>query len=324
MLRHRRGGATVPSPGEVRSRELPQSVERLVDRYEAIFDSRDRYMWGWLDAVLPEFRLDSVPERYRTLADEGRLLVCVYVTALNDLSDRRADDTAFEAAARIPLEGPPEPGSPIDEPGVQLAASAWMTLRERLDDAPNADRYLPRLRENLAATARAQRHSAHIAAHPGDADYEECLTAQSPTMGMDALATVDLICSPGFDPTDEPELRAAIRAIEPLGRIGNWLTTWERELAEGDLANGVVVRAVEENVVSPSDVVRARLDPRVRSAFADRIREANVERLIARDRERRYRYASNRGWEADSVDLDAYVEAMTTVWDFHKASYGYK
>lgn len=32
------------------------------------------------------------------------------------------------------------------------------------------------------------------------------------------------------------------------------------ELVEGDLANGVVVRAVEEDAVSPADVVRVRLD----------------------------------------------------------------
>lgn len=281
-------------------------------------------MWGWLDAVLPEFQLDCVPPRYREVAHEGRLLVSVYVTALNDLSDRRSDRTAFEAAARIPVEGPPDPGSPADEPAVRVAADAWETLVDRLADAPNFEYYRATLRGALEDSATAQRHSVGVADDPGSATYEECLTAQSSTMCMDALATVDLICSPGFDPTDETELREAIRLVEPLGRIGNWLTTWERELAEGDLANGVVVRAVEGGAVSPSDVTRARTNPEFRPTFAEQIREAGVERAIDRDRERRYRRATERTWEASSVDLDAFVRAMGTVWSFHEASRGHK
>ena len=324
MSSHRRGGTTAPSPEDLRTRTVPHTVERFVDRYETAFGCRDRYMWGWLDAVLPHFQLDSVPAEYTDLAHEGRLLVSVYVTALNDLSDRRSDYTAFEAAAAIPFEGPPERGSPTDEPAVRLAADAWDTLLDRLRDAPNFEYYCATLRENLADSADAQRHSVQVADKPVKADYGECLTAQSSTMCMDALATVDLICSPEFDPNDEPELREAIEMVEPLGRIGNWLTTWERELGEGDFANGVVIRAIEEDAVSPSDVIRARNDPGFRPLFADAIREAGIERQIDREREARFKGACDRKWEAESVDLNRFVWAMETVWSYHEASYGYK
>lgn len=46
--------------------------------------------------------------------------------------------------------------------------------------------------------------------------------------------------------------------------------------------------------------------------------------MIDPDRERRYRRASNRSREADSVDLDASVEAMMTIWNSDKASYGHE
>ncbi|ESP90073.1 hypothetical protein [Candidatus Halobonum tyrrellensis] len=324
MSSHRRGGTTAPAPDDLRARSLPPVVERLVEDYRSAFACRDRYMWGWLDAVLPEFRLDSVPGRYEDVADEGRLLVSVYVTALNDLSDRRSDYTAFEAAARVPREGPPEPGSPADEPAVRVAADAWAALVDRLADAPNFEYYRATLHEALAGSAEAQRHSVAVADDPESADYDECLRAQSSTMCMDALATVDLICSPGVDPNDEPELREAIELVEPLGRIGNWLTTWERELSEGDLANGVVVRAVDDGVVSSSDVFRARDDPSYRPLFAERIREASVERTIGRERARRLERACEREWETTSIDLDGFVRAMETVWSYHEASAGHK
>ena len=322
--RRRGAAATIPKPDELRDRGLPRSVERLADQYEAVLGCRDRYIWGWLDVVLPAFELDCVPPRHRDLADEGRILVVLYVTAMNDLSDRREDQAAFEAAARVPTDGRPEVGDDSDEPAVRLAAAAWESILARLSDAPRFEEYRGRLERDLAATADAQRHAARTTAGPGCAGYEECLTRQSPTMCMDALATVDLMCSPGFDPADEPSLREAVRAVEPLGRIGNWLTTWERELAEGDLANGVVVRAVEEGAVTPADVERARTKPGFRPTFNDLIHESGVERDIDRDWEERYRRADGTAWDADSVDLDAYVAAMQTVREYHTASYGYK
>ncbi|ESP89339.1 terpene synthase family protein [Candidatus Halobonum tyrrellensis] len=326
MSSDRRGGAaaTIPEADELRDRDLPRSVERLVDIYDDALGCRDRYIWGWLDATLPTFGLDCVPPDRRELTNEGRLLVSLYVTILNDLSDRRDDHTAFEAAARVPADGRPETGSDADDPAVRLAAAAWETLLTRLSDAPRFEAYRETLEANLAATADAQRHTARTADDPTHADYEECLAEQSPTMCMDALATVDLICSPGFDPADEPAVREAVRAVEPLGRIGNWLTTWERELAEGDLANGVVVRAVESGAVSPAQVERARTDPEFRPTFRDLVHGSGVERAIGRDWRRRFRRANETDWDADSVDLDTYVAAMDTVRTHHDASHGYK
>ena len=308
--------------GRVDEGPLPASVERLVDRYDRIIPERGRYVWVWLAETLPTFRLSSVAPRHRRRADEGRLLVSVFVTALNDLSDRREGDTAFETAAGIP-EGRVDPAE-ANDPGVRLAGDAWDAVVGRLEGAPRFDAYLDSLRLSLRWTARGQRHAAWSAEHPAETTYEECLLEQSPTMCMDALATVDLMYSPTFDPREEAAVREAIGLAEPLGRIGNWLTTWERELEEGDLANGIVVKAVEDGAVSPEAVRRARVEPTVRPAFRRRVREAGVELAVDSDWRRRYDRALARDWDVETVDLDAFLAAMAGVRSRHEASRGRK
>lgn len=308
--------------GSVRERSLPASVERLVERYDRIVPERGRYVWTWLDETLPTFRLSSVAPDHRRRADEGRLLVSVYVTALNDLSDRREDQAAFETASGIPDGG--ADGAEADDPAVRLAGDAWDAVVDRLEGAPRFDTYLDALLLDLRSTARAQRHAAWSGEHPAKTTYEECLHEQASTMCMDALATVDLMCSPTFDPDEEWAVREAVGLAEPLGRIGNWLTTWERELAEGDLANGIVVKAVEDGVLTVEEVRRARAEPPERPAFRRRVRAGGVERAVTRDWQRRFDRAVAHQWNTRTVDLDAFLGSMVGVRHRHEASRGRK
>ncbi len=45
-----------------------------------------------------------------------------------------------------------------------------------------------------------------------------------------------------------------------MARIGNWITTWKRELKEGDLSSGVFAYAVSKNVVNSEELKKLNED----------------------------------------------------------------
>src|SRR5262249_53763192 len=63
-------------------------------------------------------------------------------------------------------------------------------------------------------------------------------------------STVDLMCSPKFDRRELGLLRDAIWHAQFMGRIGNLITTWERELGDGDYTSGIYARALSEGDVT--------------------------------------------------------------------------
>jgi hypothetical protein len=63
-------------------------------------------------------------------------------------------------------------------------------------------------------------------------------------------STVDLMCSPKFDRSELGRLRDAIWHAQFMGRIGNLVTTWERELGDGDYTSGIYARALAEGDVT--------------------------------------------------------------------------
>ena len=73
-------------------------------------------------------------------------------------------------------------------------------------------------------------------------------------MHMMSFATIDLMCSPEFQVEDLGQLREAVWHGQCMGRIGNLLSTWRREIVQRDFTSGVFARAVAEGDLTIGDL----------------------------------------------------------------------
>jgi hypothetical protein len=144
----------------------------------------------------------------------------------------------------------------------------------------------------------------------------------SHNMVMFPYADIDIMYSPAFEPTDLGVLRELIWDLQRMARIGNWLTTWEREIDEGDYTAGIVVYALQNGLITLEELEDA--GPEAKTTVADRIKTCQVETTFLAEWEHLHRKVQNRNLEAESVDLDAFVNGIETVMEHHQASEGYK
>jgi hypothetical protein len=68
-------------------------------------------------------------------------------------------------------------------------------------------------------------------------------------------STVDLMCSPSFNQHELGTLRDAVWHAQCMGRIGNLVTTWERELGDADYTSGVYARGVAQGDITIQDLL---------------------------------------------------------------------
>jgi hypothetical protein len=109
-----------------------------------------------------------------------------------------------------------------------------------------------------------------------------------------------------------------------MGRIGNWLSTWERELAEGDLHAGTVLQALAADAVDREDLERVGEDPGVRQQVVEAVQASDSEATLLERWEDHYRWIHRRTDDVESVDLDAFLSGMVEVFRYHRASRGLK
>jgi len=306
----------------IRQVTLPGRVGELADAYDRYFEERNRFLWQWIYSLFPSFTLSSVAEEHAAHVREQKTILTMYVTVLDDLVEHRGDRRTFEEACRLAcdsVDADPQRAA-VDAETFAFVERLWTEFEDGLSDAPRREEFADIFAYDFNQTADAMEYSALVSDNPCMANLTGATQYDSHNMVMFPYADVDLMYSPAFDPADLGAVRNTLWDLQEMARIGNWLTTWEREVVEGDFSAGIVVAAIEEGVVSPSEV-EATED---REPFVESIRSSGLENRFRRRWHRIYEDVQSRHRDAESVDLAALVAGMETVFEYHLATEGLK
>lgn len=312
---------------EVFEHELPPVLDDLLDDYLALDGARPRFMWQWVHRLAPENTLPCVRDEYADRVPVDKTLTILYVTLLDDVLEKRGDAATFHAAAAVPFEHRSVDRSrdDVDAEYVAFAERVWETLLDRLRQAPEYDTYEAMFRFDVKQAINAIEYSGLVIQRPSLAAMADLERYESHNMAMLAYADIDLMHSPPGVVAEFATLREAVWVAQRMARIGNWVSTWERELREGDLCTAVVVYALENGIVTEAELRDLDgSDDAAVDAVVERIRDHDVEAVFLR------RWADHRdrlveiGDDLTTMDLSPFVAGMDEVLRYHLASTGLK
>jgi hypothetical protein len=313
-----------PATGEFLDRiqrvTLPEPVGSLATEYATLFGDRDRFLWQWIYSLFPAFTLSSVPPEHAQQVRTQKTVLTMYVTVLDDLVEHREDLRTFEEARRFAYAPETVDGDDVavDDDQFAFIERLWETFEEGARRAPRYDEFADVFAYDIRQTTNAMHYSAVVNGHPRIANLDGARRYDAHNMAMFPYADVDLMYSPGFALADFGAVRDLLWDLQELARIGNWLTTWERELREGDYTSGIVVTALQDGVIEPAD-----LHGPVEDAVSA-IRDHGIEARFRARWEEQYGELRTREFDTESVDLGAMVDGMETVFEYHRASRGHK
>ena len=312
----------------VRTHALPERAIPLIEAYEETIGDRDRFLWKWAHHLFPKFTLSCVDPAHRAATRDAKLVGLIFVSVLDDIAEIQQDAATFEEAAKIPFahRSVNRDRDGVDREVLDFATVLWERFEPTLTESPRADEFGGIAEFDLEQTINSMRYS-----YVTNRDIEfvtgsELETYDAHNMMLYGFADVDLLYSPSFDRSEMGSLRRVVERAQRMVRIGNWITTWERELLEGDFTSGVVVYALENDIVTAEELAAIREDPETAAVedVVESIRGHGVEGVfLDRWRDELEQARSYQG-SVDSVDLASYLDGIETVMEYHLASRGLK
>jgi len=313
---------------EVRNHQLPEQTLSLVESYDAVVGDRDRFLWQWAHHLFPEFTLSSVAPEHAEQTRDTKLLGLLFVSVLDDIAEKHQDWATFDEAAKLPFEHQSvnyDRGG-VDSDVLAFASDVWDRFSAQLRAGPRAAAFDDVVQFDLKQVVNAMEYS-YLANQNLDAiTVSEVQTYDSHNMMLFGFADVDLTRSPAFDRSELSTLRRVVERAQRMVRIGNWVTTWEREVAEGDFTSGIVAHALEQGIVSADELRASREDggDHQVAATVRTIREHDVEDVFLRQWSRELAAAREFEGACDSVDVGSYLDGIETVMEYHLATRGLK
>lgn len=320
-------GAILNLPSAVLQREREAvAAARLTPEIEAWFQQysrvgrRARYAWQWCVHGAELTTLPCVLSRLRPHLCDTKVLSIMLCVLLDDVADEGDRREFLESLLQI-VERQTCPDldrfSPREREYAEVARRLSVEYERRIREYPCYHVFEDLLRYDLMQYFNTMRFSHLLNRHLTLLNSAEHDLYLPHAMHMMSFATLDLMCIPDFPLSELGRFREAMWYAQCMGRIGNLLSTWRREIEQGDFTSGVFARAVLNRDLTVEQLVAG--DP------------TEIEAAIERGRHEEYFY---RRWQfyrshfhdriaqIGSVDLSAVLDAHDRFFHMHLACRG--
>src|SRR6185295_5019331 len=130
----------------------------------------------------------------------------------------------------------------------------WEAFEQRLKASPSFAEYEALLTYDHQQILNTMNYSSMVNRLPAMLNVQEHNMYLPHNMQMMSFATMDLMNSPDVDRSELGKLREVVWHAQSMGRIGNLMSTWQREIADRDFTSGVFARAVLRGDLTVEDL----------------------------------------------------------------------
>jgi transketolase C-terminal domain/subunit len=313
------GGADIHL--QVLAQQFSPFIERWVRDYARV-GTRDVYLWRWCLHGLKLTTLSCVAPELRQQLCDTKLLAVMYGVMLDDIADQAGHDDFLAALTKIIAGSPARDFSEFSERQqayARFTGDLWDMFQNRLQAAPFYREYSELLDYDHRQILNTFAYSCMVNQHPSLMNVQEHDMYLPHNMQMMSFATMDLMCSPDFDREELGKLREVTWHAQSMGRIGNLVSTWQREIADRDFTSGVFARALSRGDLTAEDLRSA--SPEFIEAA---VRRGEHEQFFLRKWEAHRQCIQSLAAGIHSIDVDQLLCALDQLIRMELSSRGLK
>jgi len=255
--------------------------QKWVDEYSGV-GKRDIYLWRWTAHAVEWLTLSCVAPEWRSSVCDTKFLAAMFNVLLDDIVDERRDPSAMVDLLSLMGESSKSDVGRLGHYG-EFVVRVWEEIQCRVREYPREPEFRRLLSYDFRQLCNQIDYSGLLHRHPYLINQTEHDLYSPHGMMVACTATLDLTCSPSFRNEDLGTLREAVWHANSMARIGNLVTTWQREIGHDDFSSGVFARAVSLGRLQADELSSAN-----RPAIEAAISEAGIEQEFA-DRWRLHR-----------------------------------
>lgn len=305
----------------VLNKTLSPRLEYWASRYSQV-GHRNMYLWKWCRQGVEVTTLPCVmPELWDEVCDT-KVLGVVLDVLLDDVADRGGDGELLERLLSLTIGGPLPDLSKFrgaERAYAEFTVEVWQEIIGRARRFPLYDEYARLLAYDYQQLFNVMRYSHLVNENLALMNLAEHDIYTPHNMHMVISSTLDLMCSPDFDHSEVGKVRDAAWHGQCMGRVGNLVTTWERELGEADFSSGVYASAICAGHLTVEQL-KAGDHEAIKRAIVD----GGHEVVFLRQWQDHRRYLLSQVPQIRSFDLAPFVTGLERLICLHLGSRGYK
>ncbi len=300
---------------------LPEVTQPFISEYGKHGD-RDGFIWRW---VYQGLRLTALSSVDSVLWDEVqiiKMLGVMFDVMLDDAADNIQNKELVEQLLLIPFEGSFINKQKIASEHVmylEFTLRLWHEIKERMQKLPRYSEFKHLMEFDYRQLLNCMRYALLVNNDPRCLNLSEHDLYQPHNMHMMISSTIDLMGSFTFDTNEIGTLREVIWNSQVMGRIGNAVTTWQRELKYKDFTSGIFAMALTNGVLSYEDLLDSNEEK-----LENCLLESQLEEKMLLEWGKRRENISNLATRISTINIEKLIDGLERLIGIHLGSRGLK
>ncbi len=303
----------------ISQRQLTPAVEEWFATYFRV-GHRPEYVWQWCVHGADLTTLPGVLTDLRPHVCDTKVLSIMLCVLLDDVADEQGQEQFLESLLKVvadPNDHSMQPNSSEEEQYVAVTRKLATLYHNRIKEYPCYEIFKDLLHYDQLQYFNTMRFSNLLNRQLFLLNSAEHDLYLPHAMHMMSFSTLDLMCAPDFQCHELGRIREVIWYVACMGRIGNLLSTWRREIPQHDFTSGVFARAVMKGDITIDQLIEGD--------------EQGIEDAICKGRHEEYflkrwhhfrECLHERAHKIQSFDMQTFLEGQDRFFRMHLACRG--
>jgi len=309
--------------------KLPREIKKFADGYRKIGDPRrvgdlrrGEYFWKWIFKTTSMITSPTVDKRYRKSLPITKALLFMFDTLLDDVADKTKNKILLRELIKVPFDQDfinLDRLNPTERKYLFFAKRLWNYIKRAIKKYPRYREFQHLFEFDVQQLLNTMNYSFLINVNPYLINKTEFWLYLPANMTVMICSTIDLMCSFRFKAQELGKIREIFSLAQEMPRIGNWVSTWEREIEEKDFTSGIWAYAIDRRILNIDEFQREKAEE-----IIDKIKKAKIEKILLSRWEKNYIEILKLGEEITSFDVKKLLLMLKhSIW-MHLTSKGYK
>jgi len=305
--------------------KLPQQIQKFVKEYNKVGDpNRNEYLWKWIFRGTQIFTGDRINKKYLSKLLEVKLLLFILDTFFDDITDKYElrNRKLLEEILKVPFQQKYIEFNKLNKKEkkcVKFTIKIWNRIDKIIKKFPRYQKFKDIFEYDFSQLFNTLKYSYLVNQNYYLLNKTENWLYLPHSMLVVMNITLELMCSPKFNIQELAKLREVAWCAQNMSRIGNWVSTWEREITEGDFTSGVFVHALDSGIITIDDLIQGD-----KSEIIKKIKEGKIEEKLLKKWEQNYITIRKLIKDIKSINIKQKLLALQKIIFFHLTSRGYK
>lgn len=313
ILKQLTPGRTKKEIEAVKKIKLPPELQRWVNEYGKVGD-RNNAIWLFTYRIIQIFSFPVVKKHKKSLW-EIKFLITMFVILLDDMVDKAKNKKLINELLNILFGRKHLQLRKVrskDKEYLKFASKIWDYIKKTIKRYPRFREFEDIFQHDIFQILIAMNFTFLVNKSLYLINKTEYWAYSPYPMQSMVYCTLDLMCAPKFNIKELSSIREMFWHAQKMARIGNWISTWEREIRENDFTSGVFVYAIDSNLFSVNELKKEK-----ESEIINKIKNSKIEEKLLREWEGCYNKLTKFSKKIKSVNVGEFLFKMRKLIIMH-------